>query len=87
MTDSKPATLETKTFITGASDKEVQIGYSPAPVPFKDGMADGQTPGTTNTPGPYEAPADAKGESETPETSDSSETGKSAPAKKTSPKS
>lgn len=57
----KPEGLESKTFISGASGNEVNIGYSPTAVPFKDGMADGLTPGTTNTPGPYEAPAEGGG--------------------------
>lgn len=64
MTETKPEGLETKDTggehvrIAGAMGEERLVGYSPAAVPNRDGMADGLTPGVTNTPGPYEAPAD-----------------------------
>lgn len=86
----EPSGLETKTFITGASDQEVNIGYSPAPVPFRDGMADGLTPGTTNTPGPYVAPDAEKSTSDGGEadggTSASKTTASKTTASKTSTK-
>lgn len=82
--EEEPSGIETKTFITGASSAEVNIGYSPAPVPFDDGMADGKTPGTTNTPGRYVAPDAGESASTGEETpADTGTAGKSAASKTT----